>query len=450
MCYKGRGFTHVRLGDLLGQLAFDGPPWSDAIPGALVVVVGPVRARVSTAHALLARLRDRDAGRPATVTTPAEWPFAWPPATPPGDRTQVVFAPDLHEAFVNRQGNATRLVTTQPLYVMQAWVDAVGGSDGPQLVATADRAVLDAHAPEARQRRGPWRLVHVVEADGPETDPVVAATGMGPLATAFRDTAPETRLDAAGRALDGERTPAHLVTMASVCMEINDLDNAGALLDEAVAAAPDWAAAHFERGKYWLRRDDMPAAADAFGVATRLMPTFASAAANWGATLGELDRTDDALEALGLALASDPDNPQTLNNVGVLSRELGRLADAEAAFRRVVGLTPDLAFGHYNLGHTLFLQGRYQASLTAYQAGQAKDAARSPVQASRLAMARLATGDASGALRDLQACTAPLPSDLRRQVLGDAQSIAWALLSAMPGLGNWRVVGDWLAAELAR
>ena len=36
--------------------------------------------------------------------------------------------------------------------------------------------------------------------------------------------------------------------MASVCMEANDLDNAGALLGEAVAAAPASAAAHFERG----------------------------------------------------------------------------------------------------------------------------------------------------------------------------------------------------------
>jgi tetratricopeptide (TPR) repeat protein len=180
------------------------------------------------------------------------------------------------------------------------------------------------------------------------------------------------------------------------------------------------------------------------------MPTFSSAAANWGATLGELDRPDEALAAFATALASDPDNPQALNNAGVVARELGRLAESETAFRRVIGLTPDLAFGHYNLGHTLFLQGRYQASLASYQAGQRLDPARNPVQASRLALARLATGDAHGALRDLQGCTATLPRDYRRQLLSDAQSIAWALLSAAPDLRDWRVVGDWLAGELAR
>ena len=43
-----------------------------------------------------------------------------------------------------------------------------------------------------------------------------------------------------------------------------------------------------------------------------------------------------------------------------------------------------------------------------------------------------------------------LPRDYRRQLLGDTQSVAWALLSAAPDLRDWRVVGDWLAAELAR
>jgi NADPH-dependent 2,4-dienoyl-CoA reductase/sulfur reductase-like enzyme len=63
---------------------------------------------------------------------------------------------------------------------------------------------------------------------------------------------------------------------------------------------------------------------------------------------------------------------------------------------------------------------------------------------------RLATGDAAGALRDLQGCTANLPRDYRRQVLADTQSVAWALLSAMPDLRDWRIVGDWLAAELSK
>ena len=72
------------------------------------------------------------------------------------------------------------------------------------------------------------------------------------------------------------------------------------------------------------------------------------------------------------------------------------------------------------------------------------------MQASRLALARLATGDAAGALRELQACTATLPRDYRRQVLSDTHAVAWALLSTTPDLRDWRLVGDWLSAELAQ
>jgi hypothetical protein len=40
-----------------------------------------------------------------------------------------------------------------------------------------------------------------------------------------------------------------LLAAASVCMEVNDLDAAARDLGEALHQAPDWPAAHFERGK---------------------------------------------------------------------------------------------------------------------------------------------------------------------------------------------------------
>ena len=419
----------------------------------MVVVLGRDAAgRHATAARVLAQL---EPSRPwAGVITPpaaADWPFEHPlvPDVWPSGGPALVWVPDLHEAFVNHQGDSTRLVTTQSLYLLQLWADLLASQPGAMLVATADAAAMLRDAPEALEGRGAWRDVAFVETPGESAAPSDAPPAPGALAEAFRSLEPVSRLAAAGQALDQARTPARLLTMASACMEVNDLDNAGDLLAEAVAAAPTWAAAHFEHGKYWLRRDDMVAAADAFGRASGLMPTFASAAANWGATLGELDRPEEALAAFTRALAADPANAQAVNNVGVVTRELGRLAESEAAFRRVIALTPDLAFGHYNLGHTLFLQGRYQASLSAYVAGQRNDPAKNPVQASRLALARLATGDAAGAVRDLQQCTANVPRDFRRQLLGDTQAVAWALLSAAPDLRDWRVVGDWLAAELS-
>lgn len=442
----------MRVADLLARFPADGR--SIAAPTRPIAVVrGGADVGRAAGLGVLARLAADTPDIELQTFGPAgDWPFLWPPLewrTTSAGGPCVLWVPDLHESFVNAQTNATRLVTTNALYVMSALARLAAAVPSLRIVATIDTAVLGAQADEALAGRGAWRDVEWIEADG-AADDIPEAEPLGPLAQAFRAPALEARLVAAGQALDRDRTPAHLLAMASACMEANDLANAATLLAEATTAAPDWAAAHFERGKCALRTDDMAAAAAAFGEAVRCLPGFASAAANWGATLGELDRPDDALAAFRRALASDPDNPQALNNVGVVSRELGRLGESEAAFREVIARTPGLAFGHYNLGHTLFLQGRYQASLAAYLAGQQRDPARNPVQASRLAMARLATGDAAGALRDLQWCVSQVPRELRRQVLGDAQSVAWALLSASPELRDWRVVGDWLAAELAR
>lgn len=273
---------------------------------------------------------------------------------------------------------------------------------------------------------------------------------MSRLARAFRKTNPAERLELCIAELNDRRTAPALLAAASTAMEINDLEAAARDLAEAIALAPAWAAAHFEHGKLWLRRDDMERAAQAFTEAATLLPTFTAAWANLGAALGELDRPQEALAAFETALRHDPANAQALNNVGVVRRELGRLDGSEAAFRRVIELEPDRAFGYYNLGHTLFLQGRYQAALSAYTEGQRRDPERNPVQATRLAMCRLATGDARGALNDLKQAIAPLPRDYKRQLLADTQRIAWALLTHRPDLQGWREVSDWIGGELTR
>ena len=111
---------------------------------------------------------------------------------------------------------------------------------------------------------------------------------------------------------------------------------------------------HYESGKLWLALDDMPRARDGFARAA-LMPSFSAAFSNLGATPQSSARPL-ALDAFEQAQAHDPDSYTVLNNVGVVSR--ARAARSiEAALRRVVELSPGFVFGHYNLGHTLFLAG---------------------------------------------------------------------------------------------
>lgn len=348
---------------------------------------------------------------------PAEWPFRYPlaPELPAGP--VLLRADAFDEAFVNHQAGGTQLVTTQRAYLEQEWSAAL---------ARHGHAWLLFVSTPAPQHHGTSSLL--------------------PRAFRCRDAAERLRLCV--ESLGAGRTPAALLATASVCMEVNDLDAAARDLDEALALAPQWAAAHYECGKLWLRRDDMPKAAGAFQQAADLLPGFGPAWSNLGAALGELDRPAEALAAFEKALALDPVNPQALNNVGVVRRELGRLAESEAAFRQVIRLMPDLAFGHYNLGHTLFLQGRFQAALSAYAEGQARDPGKNPVQASRLALCKVATGDADGALRELRRATEGLPREYRRQLLADTSAVLWALVTQQPGLTGWQPLQAWVTNEL--
>jgi tetratricopeptide (TPR) repeat protein len=344
---------------------------------------------------------------------PYEWPFRYPlcPELPAAPVELRAFNVD--DAYVNEQ-SGTQLVTTQKLYRDAEWSAALAGHGEATLIASPGRSDGVPHR----------------------------------LAIAFRLSDPAERLARCVEFLTSGRTAAALVATASVCVEVNDLEAAARDLDEAIAQAPEWAAAHYERGKLWLRSDDMIRASESFQRATELLPGFAPAWANLGGTLGELDRPKEALAAFERALALDPASPQGLNNVGVVRRELGRLSESEAAFRQVIQLTPGMAFGHYNLGHTLFLQGRFQAALSAYAEGQARDPEKNPVQASRLALCKVATGDAVGALRELQRATAGLPREYRQQLLGDTSAILWALVTQHPELQQWQTVHDWLTKEL--
>ena len=90
-----------------------------------MAIAGTAESRAHRGAAALRRTVGSD--RPLVEPAPAgDWPFIHPIVTPdewPPDA--VVWVPDLHLAFENAQTNSTRLVTTQPLYVLQVWLDAL-------------------------------------------------------------------------------------------------------------------------------------------------------------------------------------------------------------------------------------------------------------------------------------------------------------------------------------
>ena len=194
---------------------------------------------------------------PSVIDAPpsAEWPFRYPlcPELPAGE--VVVRAEHVDDAYVNRA------------------VRHAAGDDAKGLPRCRVGRALARHG-NARARN----------TEDTETDGGHGVTH--PLAIAFRLADPGERLAMCVDALEGGRTPAALVATASVCVEVNDLEAAARDLDEAIAQAPEWAAAHYERGKLWLRADDMVKAGESFQRAAELLPGFGPAWANLGGTLG--------------------------------------------------------------------------------------------------------------------------------------------------------------------
>jgi tetratricopeptide (TPR) repeat protein len=240
------------------------------------------------------------------------------------------------------------------------------------------------------------------------------------------------------------------LAVGSAYRETRNLAAARDALDRAASLAPEWEAVAYESGKLWLASDDMAQARDAFQRAADLMPTFAAVYSNLGATLGELDEPEQALEAFRQALAHDARSVTLLNNIGVVCRELGRLDESEAALRQAIEINPSFVFGHYNLGHTLFLAQRYRDALDAYEEGQRRDPEKNRRQGCRLAVMRFANGDAAGAERDLWAFVNAAPADEREDLLLESYEIAHALLEQNPGLEPHRPFLSRIGAEIAK
>ena len=199
------------------------------------------------------------------------------------------------------------------------------------------------------------------------------------LARAFAvgDPAERLRLCREASELDPECEVAQLA-LASACRETRDGAAARDALDRATALAPEWEAVFYESGKLSLIYDDLPRARDAFQRAADLMPSFAAAFSNLGATLGELG---DPVAALKAFRGRSPPI-RTASPSSTTSAWSAVSWDASTNRRRHSGASiernPAFVFGHYNLGHTLFLAGRYGEALHAYDRGTASRSAAEP------------------------------------------------------------------------
>jgi TolB-like protein len=79
-----------------------------------------------------------------------------------------------------------------------------------------------------------------------------------------------------------------------------------------------------------------------------------------------LGRWDDAWKLLNASLELDPLSPGDYELLYQVQLRRGHLAEAEAAMRRTLELSPTFAFAHYNLGNALLVRAKTEAALAEY------------------------------------------------------------------------------------
>jgi predicted O-linked N-acetylglucosamine transferase (SPINDLY family) len=140
-----------------------------------------------------------------------------------------------------------------------------------------------------------------------------------------------------------------LTNLGTVLKEIKQLDEAIAILRQAIALKPDYAEAFYNLGNALKEKGLLDEAVTAYRRVTALKPDFGPAHNNLGVALSDQGLLEEALISYRRAISQNADDAEANSNLGKSLKELGRFDEAIAAYRRALALRPDFVGAHSNL-----------------------------------------------------------------------------------------------------
>lgn len=157
-----------------------------------------------------------------------------------------------------------------------------------------------------------------------------------------------------------------LLNQAFSLQELGQLEEALALIEQAIRLDPSSSSAHNNKGSTLRAMGRHEEALAAYEQAIRLNPSSASAYTNKGVLLLVLKRREEALAALEQAIRLDPARAMLYNNQGGILNDLGRFQEALSALDQAIRLDPSLALAYVNKGSALHNLGRREEALAVY------------------------------------------------------------------------------------
>jgi len=133
------------------------------------------------------------------------------------------------------------------------------------------------------------------------------------------------------------------------------------------------AARHSSEGFAHLEARDFSSARASLQRAVELAPDDADIHYRLGLLHSDLRDFPRALACFDQALRLDRGHYRALNNRGTALQMLGRWAEAEEAFRQVMGMAPETLQPYVNLGHLLEERGRPREAAEVYRAAVARN-----------------------------------------------------------------------------
>jgi hypothetical protein len=138
------------------------------------------------------------------------------------------------------------------------------------------------------------------------------------------------------------------------------------LIDQALEARPEMAAAHFNRALACKALNQLAAAEVGFAKALALQPDYTQALQPRGMVLQALGRSEEAMHCFEELAKRTPKDASAHANLGVVLFDLKRWQEAQAAFEQALSLRPDHATHHFNLATAYQELGRLEDALRHY------------------------------------------------------------------------------------
>jgi tetratricopeptide (TPR) repeat protein len=145
------------------------------------------------------------------------------------------------------------------------------------------------------------------------------------------------------------------------------LDEALAVLEQAVTQEPESARLRYELARTWKAKNDGDKAIVEYREAVRLDPDFAEAYLALGMAVGDQGRMTEAVTAFQHALRIKPDCLEAYLNLGKAYREQGDRDRSVAYLQHALHLCPNLFDAYHKLALTLADQGKLEEAVAAYR-----------------------------------------------------------------------------------